>query len=554
MMKNDHTLKTIWQNLAKKDYLRGNKIDRILETLKINNNIWENALRNLNAESFKGKRILIATSMADYQHAASLDRILAIALVEKGHKVSFLLCDEDLQACQLIKYQPITPIKLINHSSTPRCVKCAPKISKMFAPMKLPIYTFDFSNNVNQLREFENKISDLSIAELENYIEDDINLGEQARAGVIRYFASTNFDEEIYSREILKRFLLSSYVVTKSCEKLNEKFSPDVVIAHHGIYVPQGTLVEFFKKKNCKVVTWTPSYRRGTFIFSPDESYHHAMITEEPTSWENIDLNRKKNRILKKYMNARSHGGMDWIRFSDTRTEGSSRNFKGRDFYLALTSVSWDAELHYKSRAFPNMKSWLEATVAFFKDNPHLNLVIRIHPAELTSPNKSREPMAQFLANLNISSYSNISVIPPENKLSTYKLIDKARVILIYNTKTGIEAAYMGKPVITAGEAWLKGKGISFDAFSPSEYLKLLEKFSVKKNMNKNQIYRAKKYAYHFFFRRMIKIKLFAESNYDDLLPNRIISWEELIGKYDKNFQEILNALIHNHTPYSLEP
>lgn len=523
-----------------------NQDDKILKVLSDNKETWKKVLEIANSDNNFGKRILIATSMSDYQHAASLDRVLAIALTARGHKVSFMLCDSQLEACQIIKYGNVPPAILSNHINTPRCEKCSPKIGKLFEPLKLPIHTLNYDKSKE--KAFIKNIENMNLSELSALKINNVNIGEHARAGAIRYFASTNLEEEKFAETILRRFLISGYRIILASKNLYDHWQPDIVISHHGIYIPQGVILESFKNFGSKVMTWTPSYRKGTFIFSPNDSYHRTMIDESTNVWNALYLNGKQKKELSKYIQSRKIGNEDWIRFSDTRIESTAK-IRKKNYYLALTSVSWDAELHYESRAFPNMKIWLKETIDFFKKHNDLKLIVRVHPAEITSPNKSRESMTEYLSSLDILSYPNITVIGPSEPTSTYDLIDKAKVVLIYNTKTGIEASYLGKPVITAGEAWIKGKGISYDAYSPREYEKYLTWFINPRNMTRSQKRNAVKYAYHFFFNRMIKINLFSENSTNDLLPDRRITWKELIGEEDSNFQEIINAIIENRVP-----
>jgi hypothetical protein len=55
-------------------------------------------------------------------------------------------------------------------------------------------------------------------------------------------------------------------------------------------------------------------------------------------------------------------------------------------------------------------------------------------------------------------------------------------------------------------------------------------------------------YAYHFFFRRMIRIQLFSNPIGDRLVPNKV-SLKTLIGKKDSNLQGVLNSIEENTTP-----
>jgi hypothetical protein len=171
-----------------------------------------------------------------------------------------------------------------------------------------------------------------------------------------------------------------------------------------------------------------------------------------------------------------------------------------------LTSVMWDAQLHYKSNAFPSMLAWTLQTIDYFRRRPELQLVIRIHPAENTGMIPSRQKMLDEIRRHISELPSNVTVIAPESRISTYAIMSQCNAVIIYNTKTGIEIASMGIPVIVAGEAWIRNKGFSLDASSPADYFAILDRLPLLSRMPPDQVERATRYAYHFFFRRMIEL------------------------------------------------
>ncbi|MGO8381610.1 hypothetical protein ACC745_39445, partial [Rhizobium ruizarguesonis] len=53
----------------------------------------------------------------------------------------------------------------------------------------------------------------------------------------------------------------------------------------------------------------------------------------------------------------------------------------------------------------------------------------------------------------------------------TYSLCEGSNAVIIYGTKTGVEMTAKGIPVIVAGEAWIRNKGLTLDADTPENYL-----------------------------------------------------------------------------------
>ena len=103
---------------------------------------------------------------------------------------------------------------------------------------------------------------------------------------------------------------------------------------------------------------------------------------------------------------------------------------------------------------------------------------------------------------------SNVHIIHPEDSINSYSIIDKSSLCLVYASNIATEISALGKPLIVGGEAYIKNKGIVTDPSSKIEYFELIEKLLNKPIIDKNKILRAKKYAYYFYFQRMITIDL----------------------------------------------
>jgi hypothetical protein len=152
------------------------------------------------------------------------------------------------------------------------------------------------------------------------------------------------------------------------------------------------------------------------------------------------------------------------------------------------------------------MLDWLVQTVRYFETRPDLQLLMRVHPAEISGFPVSRQPILGELAKQIPVLPANVIVVPPESGLSTYGLMSLCNAAIIYGTKMGVELSSVGLPIIVAGEAWIRNKGLTSDASTPAEYFRLLDGLPVAGRLPDAQIARARRYAYHFFFNRMIPL------------------------------------------------
>jgi hypothetical protein len=464
------------------------------------------------SEQYSGKRILIATSLGCYEHAIVVERALAVALSLRGAKVEILLCDQALPCCQMTKIYNVTPEILLSRDDTPRCRGCVPAGLNAFERSGLQIHRYRQYLTLDDLSLSKEISASVALKDIQDFEYEGFAVGEHALAGALRYYARGNLVEEPLAEGILRRYLCASVLTVQAVRRLLEINAFTTAVFHHGIYVPQGVIGAVCRQAGVHVVNWNPAYRKHSFVFSHHDSYHHTMITERVNVWEDMDLDLLRESSIMAYLKSRWHGTEDWIWFHEGGVESphAITQETGIDFRKPciglLTSVMWDAQLHYKSNAFRNMLDWTVQTIGYFRYRPDLQLLIRIHPAETTGMIPSRQKMKDEIDKVFPRLPSNVFIIPPESPISTYSAMQQCNSVIIYNTKAGIEISCMGIPVIVAGEAWIRNKGFSIDVSSPEDYFKVLDQLPFATGLSPDQLMRAKKYAYHFFFRRMIQL------------------------------------------------
>ncbi len=487
--------------------------------------------------SAKGRpRVLVATSLGGYDNGTMVESALAVALTLRGAQVDILMCDEFLPACQFMKNAKVPPKKLINGEAKWRiCQSCFRFGISRFKPLGLPLYRYRELVKPAQMQLAKKIAHDIPADQIGWYTYDGLSVGEHALAGALRYYARGDLRGLPEGEMVLRSYLQASLLSVFAIEELLHRNKYDIACFHHGIYVPQGLIGEVCRKEGVRVVNWNPAYRKNTFIFSHGDTYHHTMISEKASVWENLNWTPEMEKVTLDYLKSRWTGSEDWIKFHDNPRfdfDGIARDLGldcSKPITGMLTSVMWDAQLHYRSNAFPSMLEWTLQTIEYFKKRPDLQLVVRVHPAEISGMIPSQQPIMAEIQRSFPTLPSNIVLIPPESRISTYAVMEKCDSVIIYNTKTGIEISSMGIPVIVAGEAWIRNKGFSIDASSVSQYFQLLDMLPLKSKLDQRQLERARKYAFHFFFRRMIPLPFIREmiryayaleiSNIKQLLP-----------------------------------
>jgi hypothetical protein len=189
------------------------------------------------------------------------------------------------------------------------------------------------------------------------------------------------------------------------------------------------------------------------------------------------------------------------------------------------------------------MLEWVVKTITYFTKRPELQLLIRVHPAEIRGTLPSRQPLVDEIKRIFPVIPQNVFIVPPESQISTYVAMLQCDSVIIYGTKTGVELTSMGIPVIVAGEAWIRNKGITRDASSIDGYFRILDQLPLGAKLADDTILRARKYAYHFFFRRMIPLE-FMEP-FKNLYKPRIKGLDELTPGKSRGLDLICNGILN---------
>lgn len=498
---------------------------------------WKSAC----AAAKNGPRVLLANQTGSETHSTMVNSMLAVALTLRGAQVHILLCDEALPACGKSHIGAIQPEELVKFGPARRlCGTCFSPSHKLFQSFGLPTHRYREFISSEESRKAHHLSSNIPITEIEEYRWDGAAVGKHALVGAVRSYLRGDLKDEAHGEPVLRGYLNASLLTAFATHRLMETFGFTCVCAIDGMYVPTGTIGEVARQQKVRVVNWVPAYRKRSFIFTHDNFLHQALLSEPTANWEDMVWTPQMDAEILKYLKSRWYGTRDWIGYVENPDENvSAISAKlGIDFSKPcigmLTNIMWEGQILYRGTAFPNMLEWTVQTIRYFASRPDLQLIVRIHPAEVHAIQSSRQPIMDEITRTFRTLPKNVFIIPPDSPISTYATMSKCDAVIIYGTQTGVELTSMGIPVIVAGGAWVRNKRITLDASSPEEYFTLLDRLPLKERLSEAVTQRARKYAHHFFFRRMIPLPFVVPtsglplfrlelSGIDDLLPGRSV-------------------------------
>lgn len=503
-----------------------------------------------------GPRILLATNVGSFLPGTLVESLLGAALGLRGAECHVLLCDSVLPACLACEHRFFGAAEPLARHGPQRslCAGCFDSAAACFGGLPIGIHRFSELVADPERAEAHELARTIRFESIATFRHESIAVGEHAMAGALRFFARGDLEGEACAEEICRRYLEAALLTVFAVRRLLDT-GFDAVVCHHGIYVPQGLVGEVARSRGVRVVNWNTAYRKHCFIFSHDDTYHHTLMDEPASAWEDMPWTERHERQIVDYLRSRWDGRHDWITFQKepqleiAAIERETGLDFGRPTIGLLTNVVWDAQLHYPANAFASMLDWLFGTIEYFRKRPDLQLAIRVHPAEIRGSVPSRQLVADEVTRVIGDLPKNVVLIPPDSRVSTYAVAEQCDAVIIYGTKMGVELSSLGIPVIVAGEAWIRGKGITHDARTGEEYYRILDRLPFHRRMDEATVTRARRYAYHFFFRRMIPLRTMAERRGWPPFVLGVSDLTELAPGADRGLDVICDGILHG-TPF----
>jgi len=511
------------------------------------------------------QKILFVTGYGIMGHYQAIEPTLIVSLLQRGCKVYSLYCNISLPSCEFNPVGNNNPASinafkkgLFSKSILNKCNQCKTNIEDAYT--KLPIGLLGLNLYLTDIDYIEaRKIAKcIKFENFRSFMFRDVAVGEEAFASILRATFKGTINNTKITRHLIERYIMSGILTVIGYEKAFLTISPQRVICVHGVYQTHGLAVKVAKKLNIPVVVLGGGgIRKDTLIVCHGETYHRQLVNERNLNWINTKLtNYEREKTLTYASSKRNHGaGADYLCYHPNPIENYQAIFdyckidRSRKIVSLFTNVIWDAQIFYEGNIFNDIFDWLFTTIDLLGKNENIWLIIRIHPAECKGGMPTKQPMLKEIKKHYKTLPVNVKVIPPESNLSSYSITEISHANIIYGTKMGLEIALMKKTLIVCGETFSRNKGYGLDIVSKNQYVNLLKKIHLYVTNNDEKFEIALKYAFYFYFRRMIDLPIetknpsFGKSKSDVRL--RFSSLEDLLPGKNKSLDKICEGIIY---------
>lgn len=321
--------------------------------------------------------------------------------------------------------------------------------------------------------------------------------------------------------------LAVSIAYVRGAERLIAELKPKVLILVDRGYSPFGEVFDVCVNHGVHVVTWNAAHRDNTVMLkryrADNRDVHPSSLS--PKSWQRLleiewgseQRERLQRELAESYANGEWYGevGTQFGKLAWNR-EKIVANLEldpGKKTAVIFSHIFWDATFFWGEDLFRDYEEWFVETVKAACRNDRLNWIIKVHPANVIKDRRdgvSTIPSEVLALRERVGPLpSHVKVIPAEAEITTLSLFGAMDYCLTVRGTVGIEAALLGKVVLTAGTGRYDRHGFTLDFDTPEAYLACLARLEEVPPVSAQMRELAERFGYGVFLCRPLRLEVF---------------------------------------------
>lgn len=460
-----------------------------------------------------------------------------------GIPVIHFVCQNGMSRC-------VQGTNKYNHLTQPPCAACIRHSRHLFS--HAPTHFFNYTPNT----ELAAALHGLSTEELTSFTFQSkhqnplgiIPLGSLVIPSLRWILRRHHLADDEPTHYLLREYILSAYNVASKFAALLEAANPQSLVVFNGMFYPEAIARWVAQRQGLRVITYEVAMRPFTAFFTDGEATAYPIQIPD-----DFQLSDEQNARLDAYLKQRFRGDFSmagirfWPEMRDLDEAFLKRAAGFRQIVPVFTNVIFDTSQVHAHVIFPDMFAWLDAVLELVRSHPETLFVIRAHPDEMRASKESRESVRQWVEYNRVEQLPNAVFIDSEEYLSSYRLIQRSKFVLVYNSSIGLEAALMGVPVLCGGKARYTQYPMVFFPQSPGAFHEQVESFLTADRIELPPEYpiHARRFLYFQLFKTALPFGDFLEGH---RLPGfvrlRNFDWRELSPAQSSTMHILLGGII----------
>jgi hypothetical protein len=506
------------------------------------------------ARPLSGKKPVVffnaSTRLTGLSLNAAFAYLTACGLQLAGVPVVYFACNAGMSRCVLGTDRD-------DHTNPPPCRACTAQAERLFSHTATVWFDYSQKNGFAQgllnldldaLARFKPSLS-LNGSSSNNLA---IPLGELTLPSLRWALRRHHLEDDEANRFLLRQYLLSAYHLAQEFDHFLDQVEPETAVIFNGIMYPEAVTRWVAQHRGVRVVTHEVGFRPFSAFFTDGEATAYPISIPD-----DFELSEIQNAKLDDYLEKRFQGEftMAGIRFwpemrgLDDKILGKLEGFK--QVVPVFTNVIYDTSQVHANTVFAHMFAWLDVVLQIIRDHPETLFVIRAHPDEMRpgTAKQSRESVQAWVQRNHVDALPNAVFIEPQEYLSSYELIQRAKFVMVYNSSVGLEATLMGAAVLCGGRARYTQYPTVFFPGTAEGYRRQAEQFlRAGGPLASPPEFRrhARRFLYYQLFRASLPFDEFLEDNpRPGFVQLRRFSWQQLSLDRSPTIKVLVDGILH---------
>lgn len=381
--------------------------------------------------------------------------------INNGEEVWLLRCGAALRTCRLNPTHNILGCALCTHRCTSEALRMgvpAQRILQLDETLFPETLEVELPENLNELMEFTH---------------DGVNVGRGAASTTISFLRDYNLKPRGEHKAIIELQLLTAIGAARNYQRILDEVRPDEVIIYNGRHIQAFPMVDLCRKRKISFKCFEFGCRVDRYHLFIDTT-PHSIVSRQATMFEMWDQTEPTVRISKAiawYENKRGR-----IKTNDkVYTAGQDVGKLPPGFDLSTKNIaifnSSEDEMktiqEWKTDLFDSQNEAIRSILEATKDDAGLHFYLRVHPNLKDVKNDQMKELLHL-------AYDHLTIIPPENQVDSYALVDAADAVVTFGSSIGLEASYWEKPSILYGKSFYQGLDAVYEPANFKELLSLI--------------------------------------------------------------------------------